>query len=469
MLTEELERLVETITDHQADPQTIACVCATDGCPLDLYDMLSAFANQDEGGIIVFGIDEENGCDLPGVHGVLDLQQTVIEQCEQMEPEVEPLFTVAKINGASIVAAEIPAVEAPERPCYYLGKGVEQGAYKRVGDHVELLTPYELYSFAADALHDHADSRIVADCAPAALDAEALAAYRATLRTNRPALDQLADEQIMALTGLERDGQPTLAELELFGRYPQASYGQLCIAASRVAEEEDDDGMVCETLTDSSRIEGTIPEMLEHALDYSLGAEAEDADLLAIPRAALREAILNALEHRDYSVYTESIPVQVTVYGNRIEVTNPGGLYGSTRIEQLGSSWCDVRNTTLAAGLATLGVARGTQSGLTIMAEAMDTAGCPEPEIWCNRSTFNVTLYAGTPAAPVYDVTDGTQKLLAFCQEPRSRAEIAELFGLSSVAYVTNHYIMPAVEKGLLSMSLPDKPRSKKQRYTTVA
>ena len=48
------------------------------------------------------------------------------------------------------------------------------------------------------------------------------------------------------------------------------------------------------------------------------------------------------------------------------------------------------------------------------------------------------------------------------------RAEIAELFGLSSVAYVTNHYIMPAVEKGLLSMSLPDKPRSKNQRYTTV-
>ena len=65
-------------------------------------------------------------------------------------------------------------------------------------------------------------------------------------------------------------------------------------------------------------------------------------------------------------------------------------------------------------------------------------------------------------------MADDTQKMLAFCTTPRSRAEIAELFGLSSVAYVTNHYIMPAVEKGLLSMSLPDKPRSKNQRYTTV-
>lgn len=471
MLAEELEHLVRSICDHQADPQTVACVRASDGCPLDLYDVLSAFANQDEGGTLVFGIDEENGCDLTGVHGVLDLQQTVVEQCEQMEPEIEPLFTVAKIDGASIVAAEIPAVESTERPCYYLGKGVEQGAYKRVGDHVEPMTPYELYSFAANALRDHADERVLTGCSPDAIDGDLVGAYLAALRGGRPSIASLSDAQALALTGLERDGQTTLAELELFGRYPQASFGQLCIAASRVAEEEEDDGMICESLVDSTRIEGTIPEMLERALAYAATAFEDDdaSEQIAVPQEALREAVLNALEHRDYSAYTESIPVQLTVYANRVEISNPGGLYGATRAEQLGSAWCDVRNTTLASALATLGVARGTQSGLTVMAEAMDKAGCPEPEIWCNRSTFNVTLYAGTPAAPVYDITDDTQKLLAFCQEPRSRAEIAELFGLSSVAYVTNHYIMPTVEKGLLAMSLPDKPRSKKQRYTTVA
>lgn len=472
MLTEELEHLVQAICNREDDPQTIACIPAPDGQPLDLYDLLSAFANQDEGGTIVFGIDQDNGCALTGVHGVLDLQQTVIEQCEQMEPEVEPLFTVCKMDGAFIVAAEIPATESAERPCYYLGKGVEQGACKRVGDHVESLSPYELYSFTADALHDHADGRPVSGCAPVSLDEELLDAYRTTLRSGRPSLASLSDDQLMALVGLERDGQCTLAEVELFGRYPQALFSQLCIVASRLTEEEDEDGMISETLVETTRIEGTIPAMLEQALTWALGSSdeetPEDGATIPVPREALREAVLNALEHRDYSPYTESIPVQLAVYDTRIEVSNPGGLYGSTRIEQLGTSWCDVRNTTLASALTTLGVSRGTQLGLTIMADAMDKAGCPEPDIWCNRSTFNVTLYTGIPAAPAYDMTDDTQKLLAFCQEPRSRAEIAELFGLSSVAYVTNHYIMPAVEQGLLAMSLPDKPRSKKQRYTTV-
>ena len=332
------------------------------------------------------------------------------------------------------------------------------------------MSAYELYSFSADAERVHDDARPLDDMPQDALDAELVSSYLGTLRASRPNLAPLTDAQLLALTGLERDGVPTLAELVLFGRYPQASHGQLCIVASRIQEESDDDGFVTETLADTKRIEGTVPEMLEAALDYALNAPGDQdaTERIAVPQTALREAVLNALEHRDYSVYTEAIPVQLVVRTGSIEVVNPGGLFGGTRIDQLGSAWCDRRNTTLAAALTTLGLTQGTQGGLTAMAAAMDEAGCPEPEIWCNRTNFSVTLYTGTPAAPVYDMADDTQKMLAFCTTPRSRAEIAELFGLSSVAYVTNHYIMPAVEKGLLSMSLPDKPRSKNQRYTTV-
>ncbi len=470
MLSTELENLVLALRTHQADPQTVACVPAHREAPEEIYDLVSSFANQDEGGVIVFGVDEQADYEPVGVYAVLDLQQAIADQCAQMSPCVDPVFTVATVDGKRVVSAEIPAVEAALRPCYYAGKGPELGSFKRAGYMVEPMSAYELYSFSADAERVHDDARPLDDMPQDALDAELVSSYLGTLRASRPNLAPLTDAQLLALTGLERDGVPTLAELVLFGRYPQASHGQLCIVASRIQEESDDDGFVTETLADTKRIEGTVPEMLEAALDYALNAPGDQdaTERIAVPQTALREAVLNALEHRDYSVYTEAIPVQLVVRTGSIEVVNPGGLFGGTRIDQLGSAWCDRRNTTLAAALTTLGLTQGTQGGLTAMAAAMDEAGCPEPEIWCNRTNFSVTLYTGTPAAPVYDMADDTQKMLAFCTTPRSRAEIAELFGLSSVAYVTNHYIMPAVEKGLLSMSLPDKPRSKNQRYTTV-
>ncbi len=470
MLPTELENLVLALRAHQADPQTVACVSAHEESPEELYDLISAFANQDEGGVIVFGVDEQADYEPVGVYAVLDLQQEIVDQCAQMVPYVDPVFTVATVEGKRVVSAEIPATEAVLRPCYYAGKGIELGSFKRAGYTVEPLSAYELYSFSADAERIHDDVRPLVNVSEDALDSELVASYLDRLRSSRPNLASLSDTQLLSLTGLERDEMQTLAELLLFGRYPQASHGQLCIVASRIEEESDADGFVTETLVDTKRIEGTIPEMLETALDYALGtSDGQDvADRIAVPREALREAVLNALEHRDYSVYTEAIPVQLVVRTGSIEVVNPGGLFGSTRIDQLGSAWCDRRNTTLASALTALGLTSGIQGGLTAMASAMENAGCPEPEIWCNRTNFNVTLYAGTPAAPVYDMADDTQKMLAFCTTPRSRAEIAELFGLSSVAYVTNHYIMPAVEKGLLSMSLPDKPRSKNQRYTTV-
>lgn len=63
------------------------------------------------------------------------------------------------------------------------------------------------------------------------------------------------------------------------------------------------------------------------------------------PLIALREAIVNALVHRDYSIYTEKSYIKVFKYEDRIEIENPGGLYGINRIEQLGTdTMLEVRN-----------------------------------------------------------------------------------------------------------------------------
>ena len=61
-------------------------------------------------------------------------------------------------------------------------------------------------------------------------------------------------------------------------------------------------------------------------------------------------------------------------------------------------------------------------------------------------------------SANIYD-------LLAFCRTPRTRKEICDYLGLSSMSYAIQIYIMPLVEQGLIKLTIPDKPKSPKQLY----
>ena len=74
------------------------------------------------------------------------------------------------------------------------------------------------------------------------------------------------------------------------------------------------------------------------------------------PITAVREAIINALVHRDYSIHTEGMPIQLIMFEDRIEIHNPGGLYGRITIDQLGKIQPDTRNPVLASALETLGM-----------------------------------------------------------------------------------------------------------------
>ena len=123
MLEKELKELVAMIRSRKCEGQTIEVKKAAVDCPTNLYDSLSSFSNQAEGGVIVFGLDEKKDFELVGVYDPQDLQHKVTEQCREMEPHVRALFTTAEIDGKVIVSAEIPAQDVVHRPVYYRGKG----------------------------------------------------------------------------------------------------------------------------------------------------------------------------------------------------------------------------------------------------------------------------------------------------------------------------------------------------------
>lgn len=482
MLTEELLELANKICKQKSEEQTIEVKAAHGGCPKRLYDTLSSFSNQDSGGIILFGIDENDDYKVVGVYDPQDLQKMVTEQCNQMEPKVRAVFTLAEIDSNIIVSAEIPALDISERPCYYCGQGRTKGSYIRVGDADLPMTDYELYSFEAYRKHLHDDERTVTRADMSFLNEQRLQDYIRQQSIDRPGFAALNSDQTLEMLNITRNRVPTLAAVLNFGFYPQGFFPQLGITAIVVPGTEigdvDTDSV---RFTDNKRIEGTISSMVEDALNFCRrnmktktiidNETGIRKDRTEYPIEALREAILNALIHRDYSIHTEGTPVQIDFFSNRLEIHSPGNLYGRMSIDQLGIAKPDLRNPALAVMTETLTAAEHRYSGIPTMRREMRKNGLPEPKFENRRNEFVVTFYNGeieSETVPVPIISASATTLLDFCRKPRSRQEIADFLGVKTVFYAMDHYVKPLIAEGKLMLTIPNKPKSSKQKYLTI-
>lgn len=185
------------------------------------------------------------------------------------------------------------------------------------------------------------------------------------------------------------------------------------------------------------------------------------------PMTAVREALINALVHRDYSIHTEGMPIQILMFEDRMEIHNPGGIYGRLRTDQLGKMQPDTRNPVLAAALEVLGITENRYSGIPTIRRAFAEYGMRAPDFTSERGHFVVTFYKEAQRITniLQDSTASVCDLLAFCKTPRTRKEICDYLGLSSMSYAIQIYIMPLVEQGLIKLTIPDKPKSPKQLY----
>ena len=483
MTSEEFQEKLTSIQQLKCETQMLELKAAETACPKRLYDTLSGFSNQDEGGVIIFGIDESNDYAEVGVYDAQDLQMRINEQCLQMEPVVRPLITVVERCGKAFVAAEIPGMDLSERPCYYRGRGRLKGSYTRIGTSDEPMTEYEIYSYEAYRKKYRDDVRPIHRASLALFRKDLLARYIQRIKEGKPNVSVMQDEDIYELMSITREGNVTLTASMLFSPYPQAYFPQLCVIAVVIpGTEMGETQKTGERFLDNARIEGNIMEQLKGALEFvqrnmrtktvirtDTGAREDRTDY---PLVAVREAILNALVHRDYSIHTEGMPIRLLMFEDRLEVHSPGGIYGRIGVDQLGKMQPDTRNPVLAGALELLKVTENRYSGIPTIRMEMERYGLPEPEFVDERGRFIVKFYkaAGQEVSTTtVDVpareTPGEAALLEFCKTPRSRQELCEFLGLSSMTYAIRRHVLPLVAQEKIMMTIPEKPRSAKQRY----
>lgn len=476
MIESELLEMINKIQSMKSETQTVELKAAHGGCPKKLYDTLSSFSNQDSGGVIVFGIDEEKDYEIVGVYDAQDLQKKVNEQCKQMVPIVRPVFTHAMVQEKCIVSAEIPGIDITERPCYYGGVGRTKGSYIRSGDSDEPMSDYEIYSYEAYRKKYQDDVRINERATLETLDQARLEQYIESVKDKNPKLARLPEEDIKKFLNMVIDGKPTLSCILLFSVCPQMFYPQYTINATVIpGYEKGEISADGSRFLDNVRIEGTLDEMLGQTLKFLKSnmkirtiiepETGQRRDKTEYPMVALREALLNALIHRDYSIHTEAMPVEVTMYKDRIEIRNPGGLYGRLSLDTLGKIQPDTRNPVLARAMETLGLTENRYSGIPTIQRELREAGLREAVFADSRNEFAVTFYNEEVREVQHTQEKGTNVILEFCREPRSRKEIADMLGISTIYYVTQNYINPLVESGKLRMTRPETPKSKNQKF----
>ena len=411
MTRDELLAIMADLQAHGCEADDLEVKTARGGTPKRLDASLSAFANS-RGGILIFGLDERRGYKAVGVHDAQQLQKDLAELAQsQMEPAVTVTISHEVVSGASLVVVEVEELPPALKPSHHKGKDAFEGSYLRVGNTNQRMTQYQVWGYLSARAQPTFDADPVRESSRADLDTVRAEAYAERLRASHPRRLRGAttlEESMRALhiTTVDEDGviRPTRAGLLMLGSYPQALEPQLVITFLQYAGmDEHTKGPRGERFIDNRKFEGPIPDMLEEAVSHIMGrigtAGLIDGlltrDIPDYPRPAVREALLNAVAHRDYSAYMRGSQVQVRLFADRLEISSPGGLFGDVTLETL-----EVRQSTRNQRLMQLmedhRLVDNRGTGIDGMIAEMRDAHLEPPRFSDDRSYFTVTFYRHT-------------------------------------------------------------------------
>lgn len=242
-------------------------------------------------------------------------------------------------------------------------------------------------------------------------------------------------------------------------------------------------------ILDRKEFSGSLIENVDSALLYLrqhlntrfeiTGKTARRTEILELPEVALREALVNAVTHRDY--FEEGASVSVEIFDDRVDIYNPGGLPKGLPLSQFGErSVC--RNPLIASLMLRCEFIEKMGTGIRRIKEALSSAECPDVKIR-TEGIFTISF----PRNPEYAPTAGSfvaksgpsqhqvgtksalsqhqVKILEKCTAETSISELMEIAERKDRTKFRQSTLAPLLNDGLVEMTIPDKPNSRLQKY----
>ena len=326
-----------------------------------------AFANT-FGGTLLIGVEDDGS-----LSGIETDRETWIANISRNNiiPALQLDVKHADIEGKRICMVTVP--KGQDRPYQ-----TQDGKYWiRAGSTNRMATKEELSRLFQQAGLIHFDISPVANTDMSYIDKEAVDAYYRSYYSTA-FIDLSDDEQHRLLVNtdilIQHEGEwvVSVGGLLMFGKQPQRRLPQSSIVFAVFKGRS-----ITDDLADKKEITGTLPELIDKTLGLLQlylptpstieGAKRKES-LVASPKV-LRESIVNAVMHRDYSISHRKI--QVYIYSDRIEITSPGGLPNTLTLEKIRYGNSAPRNVFLVKFLDNLRYFDGLGRGIPMMLEAM--------------------------------------------------------------------------------------------------
>jgi predicted HTH transcriptional regulator len=423
--------------------------------PAPALRTLVAFANS-AGGRLVVGVQDRTRA-VTGVKAPLDLEERLASLvADAIEPRLLPEIEIVPWRKTHVLVVTVHT--SALRPHHLRSEGPARGTYVRLGSTNRLADAALIAELGRATSAESFDEQPVPDLSSEAIDFGAVSQCFAERRTLR--------QQDLATLGMVRAHQgrtvPTVGGFLLFGKDRLSRFPDAYIQAGRFA------GTDRTELADRAELTDYPVQALEHAVRFverntRLGMEigrVRRRDLPAVPPAALREALVNAVVHADYS--QRGAPIRVAVFDDRLEVESPGILLPGLTIEELREGVSRVRNRVLARVFKELGLIEQWGTGVQRMISACTGAGLPEPEFAELGLRFRATIRTVPVAPPALDAVD--RRIMGHIAggDGRSTAEIAKHAGLSTRA--TQHRLAALAGRGLVVV-VGSGPRDPRRRW----
>lgn len=430
----------------------------------DFEQEVIAFLNYKEGGIIYVGINK-NG----QVVGVENTDLTQVQIKDRIKNNIQPstlgLFdvTVETIGNKEVIKVIISS--GTEKPYYLRKKGrTPEGCYIRVGSSKERMTERMIDDMYARRIKNTLKE---IDSPRQELTFNQLKIYyeEHSLKLNDNFLQNLdlltsegkynynafllADENTLSIKLVRYLGTNKLELLE------NLEFGNRCLitATQRILDRLD--------------VENTTYAKIEY-----FGRKEQEK----IDSKALKEAVINAIVHNDYSYGNSPI---IELYSDRIEITSAGGLPQELSQEEFLEGVTAPRNKELIRVFKDVDLIENIGSGVLRILDAYDKS-CfkfmvhflrvsfkykENPFEYDEKTDKKTTKKTDKKTTKKIKVKPQEKDVLNFCKDAKTLKEITTYFGFKDISTFKKNYINPLLEKGTLQLTIPEQPKNRNQKY----
>ena len=392
--------------------------------PANVLRSVVAFANS-SGGILLLGVEDRTRA-VRGVDKPLEMQERLANIISTgISPPLMPAIEVLPWRDKAVIGAEV--FPSYSRPHHLVSAGIEEGTYVRVGASNRKADGHMREELARTARNEAYDEQPLPQLNSEAIDFRAASELLAPFREMRK-----KDLQSLHLV-VRHQGRlvPTCGGVILFGSDRAELFPDAWIQVGRFS------GTTRTHIEDMRELQDYPPRNIEAATEFvrkhalrSFRIEGvRRNEQWSIPLPAVREAIINAVTHADYSQV--GAPIRVSVFDDRVEVESPGLLPFGLTIDDIVRGVSRLRNRVIGRVLKELGLIEQWGSGIGRMIDSCREHGLPSPEFEEIATHFRVTFRLKPLAKPELDRTARTILNAIRRANGLSTKGVAEVAGIS--------------------------------------